>query len=89
VVAVIDRRAPNQQSPRARHVAIYDLSVRAGLPIRLLVCATGIGVAMLSVTGVVVWWRKRAERVKAARRRAVSRATADEIETAARTTMAH
>lgn len=30
-----------------------------GLPFRLFVCAVGLGVAMLSVTGVVIWLRKR------------------------------
>ena len=30
-----------------------------GRPGRILVCAAGIAVAMLSVTGVLVWWRKR------------------------------
>ena len=33
-----------------------------GLPGRILVCAAGIAVAMLSVTGVIVWWRKRVAR---------------------------
>lgn len=30
-----------------------------GMPLKLAVCASGIGVALLSVTGVVIWWRKR------------------------------
>lgn len=30
-----------------------------GLPFRLLVTAVGVGVAILSVTGVYIWWRKR------------------------------
>lgn len=33
-----------------------------GLPGRILICMTGLAVAMLSVTGVVVWWKKRAGR---------------------------
>ncbi|QRG06494.1 PepSY domain-containing protein [Xanthobacter dioxanivorans] len=33
-----------------------------GLPGRILICVTGLAVAMLSVTGVVVWWKKRAGR---------------------------
>ncbi|MFC3230981.1 PepSY-associated TM helix domain-containing protein [Marinibaculum pumilum] len=33
-----------------------------GLPGRILVCAAGIAVAMLSVTGVILWWRKRTAR---------------------------
>ncbi len=31
----------------------------AGLPGRILVCATGIATAVLSVTGVLIWWRRR------------------------------
>lgn len=33
-----------------------------GLPLRLLLAATGLAVAMLSVTGVLIWARKRAGR---------------------------
>lgn len=31
----------------------------AGLPSRLLVCISGLGVAVLSLTGPWIWWRKR------------------------------
>ncbi len=37
-----------------------------GLPGRILISAMGIVVAMLSVTGVVIWWRKRSSRARAA-----------------------
>jgi len=37
-----------------------------GLPGRVLISAMGIVVAMLSVTGVVIWWRKRSSRERAA-----------------------
>lgn len=30
-----------------------------GLPMQLLICITGLIVATLSITGVVIWWRKR------------------------------
>jgi uncharacterized iron-regulated membrane protein len=33
-----------------------------GLPTRILASATGLAVAMLSVTGIVIWWKKRAGR---------------------------
>ena len=33
-----------------------------GLPGRILISAMGLVVAMLSVTGVILWWRKRASR---------------------------
>jgi len=39
-----------------------------GLPGRILISFMGVVVAMLSVTGVVIWWRKRASRAVAARR---------------------
>jgi uncharacterized iron-regulated membrane protein len=40
-----------------------------GLPGRILISFMGIVVAMLSVTGVVIWWRKRTARAAAAQRR--------------------
>lgn len=36
-----------------------------GLPGRILVSCMGLVVAMLSVTGVIIWWRKRASRAVA------------------------
>jgi len=38
-----------------------------GLPYRLLVCFTGAAVALLSITGVWIWWRKRRARRRADR----------------------
>lgn len=35
-----------------------------GVPFKLFVCVLGLGVAMLSVTGTLIWWRKRQGRVK-------------------------
>ncbi|MCY1339920.1 PepSY-associated TM region [compost metagenome] len=35
-----------------------------GLPGRILISAMGLVIAMLSVTGVIIWWRKRAARVR-------------------------
>ena len=40
-----------------------------GLPGRILISFMGVVVAMLSVTGVVIWWRKRASRVTVAQKR--------------------
>ncbi len=42
-----------------------------GLPGRILISCMGIVVAMLSVTGVIIWWRKRGARRLAARRLAM------------------
>jgi uncharacterized iron-regulated membrane protein len=38
----------------------------AGLPGRIIVCLTGLVVAMLSSTGVVIWWKKYRARRRAA-----------------------
>ncbi|WP_400769059.1 PepSY-associated TM helix domain-containing protein [Methylosinus sporium] len=42
-------------------VALHMASV-FGLPYRIFVCALGLVIAMLSVTGVYIWWKKRAAR---------------------------
>lgn len=44
-----------------------------GLPGRILISAMGLIVAMLSVTGVVIWWKKRKARIKSAARDALRR----------------
>ena len=44
-----------------------------GLPGRILISCMGLVVAMLSVTGVIIWWRKRASRAVAMERQAVAR----------------
>ncbi|MEX5452281.1 PepSY domain-containing protein, partial [Stutzerimonas stutzeri] len=44
-----------------------------GLPGRILIAVLGVAIAVLSVTGVVIWWRKlSARRQTAARRGAVA-----------------
>lgn len=35
-----------------------------GLPGRILISAMGLIVAMLSITGVIIWWRKRSSRIQ-------------------------
>lgn len=47
-----------------------------GLPGRILISMMGLVVAMLSVTGVVIWWRKRAARVSVRRKAAPVQARA-------------
>lgn len=46
-----------------------------GLPFRLFVCLLGLGVAMLSVTGTLIWWRKRQGRLKMEGKRAAESAS--------------
>ena len=36
-----------------------------GLPYRIFVCALGLVITMLSVTGVYIWWKKRKARIRA------------------------
>lgn len=59
-----------------------------GAPYKLLLCVTGIVIAVLSVTGVIIWWRKRqaaavrqrlAEQRGATRRESPSPATASVV----------
>ncbi|WP_370454219.1 PepSY domain-containing protein [Herminiimonas sp. KBW02] len=35
-----------------------------GLPVRILISIMGLLVSMLSITGVVIWWKKRKARVR-------------------------
>lgn len=46
-----------------------------GLPGRIMISVMGLVVATLSVTGVVIWWRKRAARSSVRRRTAATAAT--------------
>jgi uncharacterized iron-regulated membrane protein len=46
----------------------------AGLPTRILVSAAGLAAAAFSVTGVVIWWKKRAGRKAHGRRRPAAHA---------------
>lgn len=39
-----------------------------GLPYRIFVCAIGLVITMLSVTGVYIWWKKRSARLAHVRR---------------------
>lgn len=72
-----DGRVLGQRQPWVGTVA--DIFVQAqfplhsgrilGLPGRILISAMGLVVAALSVTGVVIWWRKRRARLVVERRR--------------------
>ena len=48
----------------------------AGLPGRIIVSIMGIAVAMLSITGVVIWWKKRKARVASRKRKKQAAMTA-------------
>lgn len=48
-----------------------------GLPYKLFVCVLGLVVAMLSVTGVYIWWKKRAARLAHVQRTAAQPAPAE------------
>lgn len=49
-------------------IALHDANV-FGLPYRIFVSILGLCIAMLSVTGVYVWWKKRQARLKSRLRR--------------------
>jgi uncharacterized iron-regulated membrane protein len=53
---------------RALHMARDPMDY---LPYRIFVCAFGLVVAMLSITGVYVWWKKRAARLQSSKRHGV------------------
>jgi uncharacterized iron-regulated membrane protein len=48
-----------------------------GLPYKLFVCSLGIIIAMLSITGVYIWWKKRRARVVHSTRAAAQSITED------------
>lgn len=56
---------PPDKANRLLALACADVFVDAdsgqalGLPGRILVCAGGLVTALLSVTGVIIWWKKR------------------------------
>ncbi len=43
-----------------------------GIPFKLFVCVLGLAVAMLSVTGMVIWWKKRQGRLRLAAKHAMN-----------------
>lgn len=49
-------------------IALHDANV-FGLPYRIFVSILGLCIAMLSVTGVYVWWKKRQARLRSRLRR--------------------
>lgn len=50
-------------------IALHDANI-FGLPYRIFVCLLGLAIAMLSATGVYVWWKKRRARSLNRQRRA-------------------
>jgi len=48
-----------------------------GLPYKIFVCVLGLAIAMLSVTGVYIWWKKRSARLAHVRRTAAQHAPAE------------
>ncbi len=50
-------------------LASLHMAALWGMPFRILVCTIGLVVAMLSVTGVAIWAKKRSGRIRSAGRR--------------------
>lgn len=66
---LLEFEAPTgQNAGRTLTTWLYQLHFGAvnglGLPYRIFVCLLGLAIAALSVTGVWIWWVKRAKRVK-------------------------
>lgn len=55
-----------------------------GLPYRILVCVCGLAIVALSVTGVVIWQKKRGARLRAGGRRVTASASAPRPDSRAR-----
>lgn len=72
---------PDERAGDAVTRWLYDLHMARvfGLPFRVLVCAMGLVVTALSITGVIVWWKKRRARllVRARRKRSPGVAAAE------------
>jgi len=49
-------------------ITSIHLAALWGIPMKLFVCATGVVVAMLSVTGIVIWLRKTRARAASKRK---------------------
>ncbi|VCU71752.1 hypothetical protein PIGHUM_03842 [Pigmentiphaga humi] len=67
---ILERRVPGEGTlaDKIVHLQFPLHSGRLlGTPGRILVSLTGVAVAMLSITGVILWWRKRRARARAAR----------------------
>jgi uncharacterized iron-regulated membrane protein len=65
---------PWQQGTREtsdRWLILLHMGGVGGAPYRLLLCFTGIGTALLSLTGVLLWFRKRNSRMRRKQQRAV------------------
>jgi len=65
---VLPRRASLGMGAHAWLEALHFGAV-GGLPYRIVVCLVGLGVTMLSVTGVLLWLKKRSARSRRVRRR--------------------
>jgi uncharacterized iron-regulated membrane protein len=52
-------------------VALHTASIW-GLPYQIFICLLGLIVAMLSITGVYLWWKKRQAKQKSVRRRPIA-----------------
>ena len=48
-----------------RWLASLHTAAVFGLPMKVFVCAMGLAIATLSVTGVYIWWKKREARRRA------------------------
>jgi len=60
-------RAPMEPQPAGNLIKTWIFALHMahvfGMPFRILVCALGLIITMLSATGVYIWWKKRNARI--------------------------
>lgn len=78
--ALIRLSLPGERSGNTVESWLYALHMTRvfGLPYQIFVCALGLLITMLSVTGVYIWWKKRRARKFSATRRSET-AEAEEV----------
>ena len=69
---ILPNREPAGQQITTWIIALHMASV-GGLAMQVFICGVGFVVVMLSVTGIVIWWKKRSARVRRKARRNVRR----------------
>lgn len=74
ILAALNQTHVSVSDPRAIFVG-KEAYVQAGGAGRILISAMGVVAASLSVTGVVIWYRKRRSRVLASARSTIMRAS--------------
>jgi uncharacterized iron-regulated membrane protein len=77
--AFLNLKAPTTAEPLGNKIKHWLFALHMahvfGMPFRILVCALGLVITMLSATGVYIWWKKRNARLSRKTRDAVAGAS--------------